>query len=128
MTVLPSGTSPLRPLPPSESSCSDSSMAATESSSPESSAAGLGATALVEGLVGGGGVGRLTAADVSSFTRKCSGPTFSSSPSCNSCSPLTGSSLRRVPLVLSKSRMNALPSRWITAQWRLLIEGLAGRR
>src|SRR5579862_2421167 len=65
----------------------------------------------VTGLVGGGGVGRLTGADASTTTPNEIGPILRWSLFFNSTSPLTGWSLTNVPLVLSKSRMNTLSSR-----------------
>src|SRR5262249_16441725 len=47
--------------------------------------------------------------------------------SVSSFSPLTGSSLTNVPLVLPKSRTKTLPPLMSRAQWRLLITGLVGR-
>jgi hypothetical protein len=114
----------------------------TAGSSAAAGSAGLAAAALAGGgvsddalagfcagdLVGGAGVGRLTGGVASMRTENNSGPIFNWSSWCNSSSPLTGWSLTKVPLVLSKSRTKALPSRCSSAQWRLLIRELAGRR
>ena len=58
---------------------------------------------------------------------KSRGPIFRRSPSATSCSPLTTTSLMRVPFVLLKSRTKTLPSRMRTAQCCLLTAWLAGR-
>ncbi len=92
------------------------------------SLAAAGTALLSAALVAGAGVGRLIGADASILTVNSSGPTFSRSSLFSSTSPVTCLSLTNVPFVLPKSRRNALPSRCNTAQWRLLIIGLAGRR
>ncbi len=93
-------------------------MAATSSSScVEAVLAGTGA-----------GVGLLTGVAISRTTLNSSGPTRNVSSCLISRSPLTGSLLIKVPLVLSKSRMKTFPPLISKAQCLLLIIGLAGRR
>src|SRR5437016_3406473 len=61
-------------------------------------------------------------------TPKVRGPMASLSWCWISRSPVTRSSLTKVPLVLSKSRTKTLPLRMSKAQCRLLMIGLAGLR
>src|SRR5579871_814708 len=121
ITVLPVGTPSLSTLVlvavPAGSSCTERIIAAAASSSADPAEA-----------VGGIGVGWLMAGLASRTTRNSNGPTDSWSWSNSSCSPLTGWSLTRVPLVLSKSRTKTRLPRVSKAQCRLLMSALAGRR